>query len=1053
MRKILTIILQLIVFFGFAQMFPVKHYSLKEGLANSQVTAIYQDSKGFIWFSTLGSGISKFDGKAFTNYNQENGLKSEVVRAITEDKINNRFVIGTMGQGIHFLKDDTITKFEHDAIPAEIFSVFTDKKGTIWIGAMDGLYFLEKNNKVIDFNKSLNIPKGSITHISSDFDGNLWFNYDEHYGLCKYDGKFVIRFDSTNGLTNGRVLSSFHDSDKNTWVAAFDGLYLIKHNATNAIKIEGQDLPNYYIFDFAEPKKNTLLIATQDRGLLVFDTKTKQVTGKINNKTGLKSALVFRVFTDYENNVWISNWGDGVAKVNFSGLLKYEENQELKARLVNDIFEFDNKTYLATNNGVFCKENNIITPYKENLVQNSVVQFFKNKTIELYAKDKELILIKDGKLKKFTSSEFAGIRSIVSDKNGIVYITGWGCGLLKYVDGNFETVKDTVFNHLQYFYTSFVDSKNNLWLGSWDGGALKYDGKNWSQIGLNGELPSTKVTSFAEDLEGNIIIGTLGGGIAYFKDDKPVVFNSKIGLPSNTVYSLAVDSENKLYVGMQGVISVIDLKTNEMLSLNAVTGFDGDCMYNSVLYTQNQIWFGTNNYLWTINNQFNYPLNKNLRIYLENCKVNYQTIDSNHDNIFGYKQNKFSFTFFTTQVYDNQNVKYSYRLLGSDSVFSPLTSNNEVTFHELKHGNYKFEVKACLNNECSDVLATYSFTISPPFWLKWWFWLLVFVFTLITIKFYINYRERKLIEKQKELEDIVEIRTKEIVEQKKIVENKNIEITDSIHYAQKIQSALLPNEEVFKSVLPDSFILFKPKDIVSGDFYWLSDREDFIYYATADCTGHGVPGGFMSMLGTALLNEIVDERKVLDCGEVLNLMREKIMLALKQAGDSESKDGMDMVLIRIDKNSLEMQYAAANNSFYIVQRRETGDMRQSINLSKEIQDLRQEVSHLTTHISHLEELPCDKMPVGVYYSELKPFRTFNYQLEKGDIIYTYTDGYADQFGGLKEKKYTYKRLREKLLEISELPLEEQKEILAKEFEKWQGNLEQIDDVCLIGVKV
>jgi tetratricopeptide (TPR) repeat protein len=286
---------------------------------------------------------------------------------------------------------------------------------------------------------------------------------------------------------------------------------------------------------------------------------------------------------------------------------------------------------------------------------------------------------------------------------------------------------------------------------------------------------------------------------------------------------------------------------------------------------------------------------------------------------------------------------------------------------------------------------------------------------------------------------VIENQKKEVESQKNIVESKNHEITQSIQYAQKIQSALLPNEEIFRRFLPDSFIIFKPKDIVSGDFYWLSDREDYVFYATADSTGHGVPGGFMSMLGTALLNEIIDERKIKDCGEVLTLMREKIMQALKQTGDSESKDGMDMVLIRIDKKTLEMEYAAANNSFYLVSNKQLA--------------VGNENCKLKTENCQLLEMPCDKMPVGVYHSEVKPFQTFKYQLQKGDIIYTYTDGYADQFGGEKGKKYTYKRLREKLVAISEKPLAEQKMSLENEFESWQGDNEQIDDVCLIGVKV
>lgn len=261
-----------------------------------------------------------------------------------------------------------------------------------------------------------------------------------------------------------------------------------------------------------------------------------------------------------------------------------------------------------------------------------------------------------------------------------------------------------------------------------------------------------------------------------------------------------------------------------------------------------------------------------------------------------------------------------------------------------------------------------------------------------------------------------------INEQKQLVEEKNLEITQSIQYAEKIQRALIPSEPQFRSVFKDAFVLFKPKDIVSGDFYWISDRANKVFYATADCTGHGVPGGFMSMLGTALLNEIIDEKQIEDCGEVLNQMRERIIQSLKQSDGSESKDGMDMTLICIDKNSKIMSYAAANNNFYILRAQE------------------------------LIEMNCDKMPVGVYHGNAKPFNTYTFQLQNDDVIYSYTDGYADQFGGPKGKKYTYKKLKEKLTNpVSDL--QNKKLELNNEIEGWKGQLEQIDDICLIGVKL
>ena len=262
-----------------------------------------------------------------------------------------------------------------------------------------------------------------------------------------------------------------------------------------------------------------------------------------------------------------------------------------------------------------------------------------------------------------------------------------------------------------------------------------------------------------------------------------------------------------------------------------------------------------------------------------------------------------------------------------------------------------------------------------------------------------------------------------IEEQKKIVEEKNREITDSINYAKKIQGALIPSEEQFASYFKEAFVLFKPKDIVSGDFYWISKRKSKIYYATADCTGHGVPGGFMTMLGITFLDEIVNEKNIEQPAEILNALRDKLIITLKQtAAAGENKDGMDIALCCFDVENKNLQYAGANNSLYILR---DGMM--------------------------IQHKP-DKQPCG-FYHELKGFTNHSIHVAPGDIIYTFSDGYADQFGGPKGKKFKYKQLHETIVANSKQPMAFQKTALEKSFEEWRKPLEQIDDVLLIGVRV
>ena len=283
---------------------------------------------------------------------------------------------------------------------------------------------------------------------------------------------------------------------------------------------------------------------------------------------------------------------------------------------------------------------------------------------------------------------------------------------------------------------------------------------------------------------------------------------------------------------------------------------------------------------------------------------------------------------------------------------------------------------------------------------------------IITLESFRQSLEQKVIE-----------RTKEVVAQKK-------KITDSILCAQNIQNAILPSEESIIKICNDFFILFKPKDIVSGDFYWIKKIKNCLVIAAVDCTGHGVPGAFMSMLGVALLNEIVRKKEIIQPGQVLNDLREYVKNYLNQTGEkSKSRDGMDMALCTIDTQSLKMQYAGANNPVYLIRK-----------------------SNLKNDTAGLIELEPDPMPIGIYIKE-EQFKNNEIQLKPNDCLYFFSDGFIDQFGGKKNNKFMKARFNELLLEIYKKPMPEQKNILEKTFYDWKGSNFQIDDVLVMGIRI
>ena len=260
--------------------------------------------------------------------------------------------------------------------------------------------------------------------------------------------------------------------------------------------------------------------------------------------------------------------------------------------------------------------------------------------------------------------------------------------------------------------------------------------------------------------------------------------------------------------------------------------------------------------------------------------------------------------------------------------------------------------------------------------------------------------------------------------QKLVIEEKQQEITDSINYAKRIQDAMMTSLVYLKDTLPKSFILFKPKDVVSGDFYWIyKDQEQNIFFTVADCTGHGVPGAFMSMIGTSLLNEIIIEKDIKETDKILSEMRTQIIKSLHQEEDGAQKDGMDISLCKLNMKKKTVEFSGAHNSLIHI----SGD--------------------------ELKTYRGDHQPVGLLLGDRKPFTKYKVKLKKNDMLYIYSDGYQDQFGGAKGKKYMAAKFKKQLLKMSNESTEKQMTILEEEFESWSQNYEQIDDVCVMGVRI
>ena len=294
----------------------------------------------------------------------------------------------------------------------------------------------------------------------------------------------------------------------------------------------------------------------------------------------------------------------------------------------------------------------------------------------------------------------------------------------------------------------------------------------------------------------------------------------------------------------------------------------------------------------------------------------------------------------------------------------------------------------------------------------------------------IKSQSEEILKRNKEIQikkDKIELQAKELEKHHKLTLQQKQEIVDSINYAKRIQQAVFPTKNYINKILNDYFIFFKPRDIVSGDFYWMKKIDNYVIVVAADSTGHGVPGAFMSMLGVSFLNEIVNSENISNAGAILNKLRTKVKNSLHQTDkDSLMQDGMDIAFYIINTESLELQYSGAYNPLFIVR---------------------------DNNGAELIEIKADRQPIAIYLRE-KDFTNHSYQLKKGDCLYTFSDGYADQFGGKKGVKFKLKNFKQMLLNINNLSMSKQEQVLSDTLTEWMGDkYEQLDDILVLGVRV
>ena len=861
-----------------------------------------------------------------------------------------------------------------------------------------------------------------------------------------------------------------------------------------------------FVYDLKKIDENYFVISTLSNGAYVFD-RNGILYEEFSKRTGLADDLVTSSFVNKgvdDLGVWLS-LNNGISKVNaFLPVRKLDKEYG-----VNDVlqrtFIFDGKLYLISMPSFgyldLSNELPVYNPVNISTLKNAVLyyvtpyNFNKKGMLISYVAGAAGLLDYDGKNFKIITNDYVTNLIYQSTTDSSVFYLGHekGVAVLNYNNGEWSFDEPFKFLDNNYIY-HIKQTGNYLWVSSVGNGFYKINLKNNKFIHYEPDKNGLPVSAkfYVESFGGEILVGTDVGLYKYNKETD--YFSSYDLLPgkgfgNNKVdYIVSIDSVlwlvsngkiNRLsYVGdtlkdLDKVFKILpEMAINNIYEKNGVAYIAGNKGFYSVIvspdvYMKN---FFDNNPSFDV-----YPLVNVTLMNVDSVIFKggfYNEIIKGNDTIripvltqpdemkfvLPFKFRNISFNF--SCPYFTGKVEYSFYLDGFSDSWSKWTTNPRAVFTNLKEGDYVLKVKARNIFGKESNTAEFKFTILSPWYRTVWAYIIYIIVIIFIIYLILKFYTRKLERDKKRLEEIVRQRTAEIAkkneqlqelvdevtEQKKIIEEKNKDITDSIKYAEQIQVAVLPSQwEDLKGKI-ELFIYFKPKDIVSGDFYFVKylQPKDIFVAAAVDCTGHGVPGAFMSLLGVTFLNDILNKDHLYHSNEILDGLREKVISALNQeSGDDEKKkDGMDIALIEYFIKENRLEFSGANNPLYLLRDR---NLEAPENYSKNFDE---EVNHYV-----LYEFRADRQPIG-YTFNMQPFTRYDIKIKSGDIFYMFSDGFADQFGGKKGKKYTYKRFKRLFVSIADLPMEEQRKRLLEESNNWinQSDEEQIDDQLVIGIR-
>ncbi len=1022
-----------------AQVYKFQQYGVDKGICHPVVYSVIQDKYGFIWFAT-GTGLCRYDGFNFSNPSQnlpstnatcsfkdrdgnlwfgysdgivvkydgidfsvvDTSLNRTTINQITQSPDGGIFV-ATQTEGITLIRDGQVTYLKQGFEDKLIYSVQFIDNNQLFVGCDDGLYL---------------------------------YNYQENRAYFE----LLAKIDPVPETIVRAIIPYRQDG---YWVATEDaGIYIIRGKVSigEVVQVDIADLEGARVQSIIEHEQD-LWISTFDKGIIRVRLGEDMQPDRVYNyvaDNGLGSSYIKQIFFDDQQNLWVGTYGNGAALLSNLAISFYDHIPSIKNNVTAICAVNDSSQYWVAGDGAIILVNAgneipvMIIDQANGLPRGRVTALHVDQAQNLWIGTESnglYFLAKGGSqvsLKFRTGNSLSNmIQAITSlgdelwlgTRNGVVVIN-LTTNQIEYIN----TDKGLPHNNIRGI---FKDSHNNIWIATNSNSIISVNKDKRYTIPSGAEIEFASIT---EDINGNMWAGTLGAGVYCFdiKNDTIYRFTSAEGLKSDFCYAIVFDGKESVWIGHRLGVSRVNINRLSVKTYGIENGITGDVNSNSMLANSGEVLIGLTDGVMVYNTQAEntqkrVPLLNLVSVFIDEQPYNpYQPIS------LSFGRHKVRFEFIGLDYANPEEVIYQYILQGYETEWSQSESTGVIIYPRLEDGEYNLWVRACDNDNCTMETMLFSIKIRKPFWKTWIFVISVILVLASLIYLVIYIRDRNYRKQQEYLERELDARTKEVLEQKDEIELKNRDITDSINYAQRIQFSILPSASILQEYCSDSFIFYRPRDIVSGDFYWfdyIKEREKLVI-ACADSTGHGVPGAFMSLIGTTVIKDISQRPEIPDPAGMLQALDENIQSILNQNQESEhANDGMDIVACEIDPKTYHVKIASAMRPYIVYQNGKQYVYKGS------------------------------RASIGGQSVKKKDFAMVELQLEKGDSLYLFSDGYSDQFGGPLGKKLKMSRLQNIIEDVQKRSMTEQYRYIKENFDLWKGNLEQIDDVLMIGIRL